>query len=485
MSIQQIYIHGHFVDCASGQTYQDINPANGQVLADIQLAGLDDLDKAVDSASEGFRIWSAMTGTERARILMNAVCLLRERNDELAELETQDTGKPIQETIAVDIASGADCIEYFAGIAPTIRGYHVDLNNAFGYTRREPLGVCAGIGAWNYPIQIACWKSAMALACGNSLIYKPAPSTPLTTFKLAEIFTEAGLPDGVFNVLTGDAEVGSGLASHPNIEKVSVTGSTATGRKVLEAAAGTIKHVTMELGGKSPLIVFEDAEIDNAVSAAMMANFYSGGEICTNGTRVFVHQSIKDKFVEQLVNRTEKLKIGDPMDPETQVGALISLDHMEQVLRYINKGVEEGARLLCGGNRVRPVGCEEGAFVEPTIFDNCANEMTICQDEIFGPVLSLLTFEDEDEVIKTANDTEYGLAAGVFTQDIKRGHRVIAQLQAGTCWINNYNLNPIELTIGGYKQSGIGHENGPEAINFYTQVKSVYVELGDVDCPYE
>ena len=485
MPVQQIYIHGCYVDCASGQTYQDINPANNQVLTDVQLAGLEDVDKAVESAQQGFKVWSAMTGAQRARFLMNAVRLLREHNDELAELETRDTGKPIQETIAVDVASGADCLEYFAGIAPTIRGYHVDLNNAFGYTRREPLGVCAGIGAWNYPIQIACWKSAMALACGNSLIYKPAPLTPLTTFKLAEIFTEAGLPDGVFNVLTGDAEVGSGLASHPDIKKVSLTGSTATGRKVLEAAAGTIKHVTMELGGKSPLIIFDDADINNAVSAAMMANFYSGGEICTNGTRVFVHKAIKDQFVEQLVERTQRLVIGDPMDPETQVGALISLEHMEKVLDYINNGIEGGAKLLCGGKQVQVTGCEQGAFVEPTIFDECTNDMTICQDEIFGPVLSLLTFEDETEVIATANDTEYGLAAGVFTQDIKRGHRVIAQLQAGTCWINNYNLNPIELTIGGYKQSGIGHENGPEAINFYTQVKSVYVELGDADCAYE
>ena len=484
MPIQQIYIHGRYVDCASGQTYPNINPADNQCLAEIQLANLSDLDKAVESALEGFKRWSSMTGTMRARILMNAVRLLRERNDELAEIETKDTGKPIQETLAVDVTSGADCLEYFAGIAPTIRGYHVELNNAFGYTRREPLGVCAGIGAWNYPLQIACWKSAMALACGNSLIYKPAPSTPLTTFKLAEIYTEAGLPDGVFNVLTGDAEVGSGLASHVDIEKVSLTGSTATGRKVLEAAAATIKHVTMELGGKSPLIVFDDADIDNAVSAAMMANFYSGGEICTNGTRVFVHQAIKDKFIDQLLERTSRLKIGDPMDSNTQIGAMISLEHMETVLGYIDKGVEGGARLLCGGGRAQVSGCEQGAFIEPAIFDQCTDDMLICRDEIFGPVLSLLSFEHEDEVIQRANDTEYGLAAGVFTNDIKRAHRVIAHLKAGTCWINNYNLNPIELTIGGYKQSGIGHENGPEAINFYTQLKSVYVELGDVDCPY-
>ena len=242
-------------------------------MANVQLAGLDDLDDAVESAMQGFKIWSSMTGTERARILMSAVRLLRERNDKIAELETLDTGKPIQETVCVDVVSGADCLEYFAGIAPTIRGYQIDLGNALGYTRCEPLGVCAGIGAWNYPIQIACWKSAMALSCGNSLIYKPACITPLTTFKLAEIYTEAGLPDGVFNVVTGGSAIGKGLSTHPKIKKVSLTGSTATGRKVLEAAAGTIKHVTMELGGKSPLIIFEDADIDNAVSAAMMANF--------------------------------------------------------------------------------------------------------------------------------------------------------------------------------------------------------------------
>lgn len=483
-SEQKLFIGGQYVDSSSGKTFVTTNPATNEPLCQVQLANLQDLDRAVESARYGFKIWSEKTGTERSRILMKAVQLLRERNQELAELEVMDTGKPIQEAEVVDVTSGADCIEYYAGIAPTIRGYQIPLQNAFGYTRREPLGVCAGIGAWNYPLQIACWKSALALACGNSLIFKPAGLTPLTAFKLAEIFTEAGLPDGVFNVLTGDAEIGSGMAAHPGIDKVSLTGSTATGKKVLATAAETIKQVTMELGGKSPLIIFEDADIDNAVSAAMMANFYTQGEICTNGTRVFVHQDIKTLFIEKLLERTSRLTVGDPMHPDTQLGSLISQEHMKKVLGYIQQGIAEGANLLCGGKRKQVANFPEGSFVEPTVFDQCRDDMSICQDEIFGPVMSVLSFEDEDEVISRANNTDYGLAAGVFTQNINRAHRVIARLEAGTCWINNYNVTPIELPIGGYKQSGVGRENGPEAIDFYTQVKSVYVELGDVDCPY-
>lgn len=485
LPVQQLYIGGRYVDATSNQTFSTENPATGQVTCLVQEASAADVDRAVTSARAGFQIWSKMTGTQRGRVLMKAQALLRERNQELAELEVLDTGKPIQEADCVDVVSGADCIEYFAGVAPTISGSHVQLENAFGYTRREPIGVCAGIGAWNYPIQIACWKSAMALACGNALIYKPASLTPLTALKLAEIYTEAGLPDGVFNVINGGASVGQGLSRHPNIDKVSLTGSTATGKKVMADAADTLKNVSMELGGKSPLIIFADADLDNAVSAAMLANFYTQGEICTNGTRVFVEESIQEAFTEKLLDRTSRLVIGDPMHPDTQVGSLISADHMQKVLGYIEQGKRAGATLLCGGQRATGAGLDAGNFVQPTIFAGCTDDMSITRDEIFGPVMSVLSFKTQDEVIQRANDSDYGLAAGVFTQDINRAHNVVAALEAGTCWINNYNITPIELPLGGFKQSGLGLENGPTAVEHYTRLKSVYVELGDVDCPYQ
>jgi betaine-aldehyde dehydrogenase len=481
---QKLFIGNRYVDATSGKTFDTINPATGETICQVQMAGLDDLELAVTHAREGFRLWSRMTGTERSRILMKAVGLLRTRNRELAELEVLDTGKPIQEAETVDVSSGADCIEYFAGVAPALTGHHVQLKDAFGYTRREPLGVCAGIGAWNYPLQIACWKSGMALACGNAMIYKPASLTPLTALKLAEIYSEAGLPEGVFNVIFGNSQIGRGLSLHPGIDKISLTGSTETGKKVMADAATTLKHVTMELGGKSPLIIFADSDLDNAVSAAMMANFYTQGEICTNGTRVFVEKSIHKAFISRLVARTRRMKIGDPMDPETQVGALISKGHLDTVLDYIATGVQEGAKLLCGGKSPKDPALARGFFLEPAIFDHCTDEMTIVQEEIFGPVMSVLTFEDEQEVIRRANDTPYGLAAGVFTNNIAQAHRVIAEIEAGTCWINNYNLNPIEMPLGGFRQSGIGLENGPSAIEHYTRLKSVYVELGDVNCPY-
>ncbi len=461
-----------------------MNPATGEVICTVQTAGPEDVEHAVASARAGFEAWSAMAGAERGRILMAAGRLLRARNRELAELEVLDTGKPIQEAEVVDVLSGAECIEYYAGLAASLRGEHIDLGGAFAYTRREPLGVCAGIGAWNYPIQIACWKSAPALACGNAMIFKPAELTPLTALKLAEIFTEAGLPDGVFNVVQGAAETGRLLTRHPGIAKVSLTGEVGTGKTVMADAAGTLKHVTFELGGKSPLIVFADADLDNAVSAAMLGNFYTQGEICTNGTRVFVEEPVHDAFMERLLARTARMRIGDPMDPTTQVGALISEAHMAKVLGYIETGEAEGARLVIGGGRPADPALRRGCFVEPTVFDDCTDDMTIVREEIFGPVMAVLRFSDEDEVVARANDTDYGLAAGVFTRDLARAHRVVGRLEAGTCWINTYNVTPIEMPFGGYKQSGLGRENGLAAIEHYTQLKSVYVEMGDVEAPY-
>ncbi|WP_428239995.1 betaine-aldehyde dehydrogenase [Gynuella sp.] len=485
MSQTQLYIHGRYQPASSGETFTTLNPANGEVLAEIQQASLADVDKAVESAQQGFKTWSAMSGVERGRILLKAVAILRERNDELARLETQDTGKPLQESLYVDIVTGADVIEYYAGLAATIHGEQQNLGtNNFFYTRREPLGVCAGIGAWNYPIQIAMWKAGPALAAGNTMIFKPSEETPLSALKLAEIFTEAGMPDGVFNVVQGDYRVGQALSRHPHIAKVSFTGECGTGKKVMADAAGTLKSVTMELGGKSPLIIFDDADLTNAVSGAMLANFYTQGEVCTNGTRVFVHDRIYDAFLEQLQQRTEKMVLGDPVDMNTQVGALISADHMKKVMGYIEAAKAAGARLVCGGERATENGLDRGFFIKPTVFADCSDDMPNVRDEIFGPVMSVLRFSDEDEVIRRANDTEYGLAAGLFTTHLARAHRVIGQLQAGICWINNWGASPAEMPVGGYKQSGIGRENGLETLAHYTQTKSIYVELGDVDCPY-
>ncbi|HZP20641.1 MAG TPA: betaine-aldehyde dehydrogenase [Bauldia sp.] len=478
------HIGGVYVSSTAG-TFTTINPATGETLAEVEIAGPAEVERAVAAARDGQKRWAAMTGMERGRILHRAADLLRARNAELAELETSDTGKPIQETSVVDIISGADCLDYFAGLAGGLAGEHIDLGaSAMGYTRREPLGVVAGIGAWNYPIQIACWKAAPALACGNAMIFKPAELTPLTAPKLAEILVEAGLPGGVFNVVQGFAETGRLLTRHPQIAKVSLTGEVGTGKAVMADAAPTLKHVTLELGGKSPLLVFADADLDDAVSGALLANFYSAGEVCSNGTRVFVERSVKDRFVEKLLARVRRMKVGDPLDPRTQVGALISKEHMEKVLGYIERGRREGAKVVIGGTRLTEGALGKGFFVAPTIFDGCRDDMAIVREEIFGPVMTLLVFDGEDEAVARANDTEYGLSAGVFTSDLARGHRVIAQLEAGTCWINAYNVTPIELPFGGAKRSGLGRENGRAAIEHYSQLKSVYVGLAPVVAPY-
>ncbi|MEE2959113.1 MAG: betaine-aldehyde dehydrogenase [Myxococcota bacterium] len=488
MSLSDIkcFINGEWIETPSEGHFTTKNPATGQTLATVHGANSEIVQAAANAAKEAFPAWRDMAPRERARILHRASCLLREEVENLASLEMQDTGKPITEALEVDIPSAADCLEYFAGVAPTIAGNHIDLGGGtFGYTRREPLGVCGAIGAWNYPIQIAAWKAAPALACGNTVVYKPSEVTPITANHLARIFTEAGLPKGVFNVVHGHGDVGEAIVKSPDIAKISLTGEASTGKKVMAGAAQSLKKVTLELGGKSPLIVFEDADVKNAVSAAMVANFYTQGEICSNGTRVFVHEKLMDTFLEQLKVRTEKLVVGPPHLPETQIGSLIHQAHLEKVLSYIKIGQAEGATLVCGGNRVTKGPLGKGAFVQPTVFAQCIDSMRIATEEIFGPVMSVLSFNEEDDVVNRANNTPFGLAAGVFTSDIKRAHRVIAKLQAGTCWINNYNITPIELPFGGYKESGMGRENSLAAIDHYTQLKSVYVEMGNVDCPYE
>ena len=483
--VYENFINGHFLKNQTGDTFAVTNPATGEVIYHVEIADEFIQNAAIESAKQGFAAWSAMTPIERSRILLKAVAILRDRNDELAKVEVLDTGKPWQEAECVDVETGADVIEYFAGLAPAQVGQQQMVGNDFYYTRKEPLGICAGIGAWNYPLQIACWKSGPALAAGNAVIFKPSEETPLGAIKLAEIFIEAGVPAGVFNVVQGAAEVGQWLTANPNIEKVSFTGEVGTGKKVMASAAGSLKDVTMELGGKSPLLVFDDADVSQAVSAAMLGNFYTQGEICTNCTRIYVHKNVYQQFIDELKTRTEQNIIaGDPMDPEVNLGALISKKHQELVLGYIDKGIQEGATLLTGGKALSPASAPNGYFVEPTVFVDCKDDMTIVKEEIFGPVMSVLVFDDEDDVIQRANDTHLGLAAGVFTKDIQRAHRVIHQLQAGICWINSYGNSPAEMPVGGYKQSGIGRENGIETLDHYTQTKSIYVGMSNIESPF-
>ena len=478
------YINGRFVDDERGAPIQVIYPATGETIATLHSATPNIVELAVEAARAAQPAWARLKPVERGRILRRAADLLRARNDELARIETLDTGKAIQETLVADPASAADALEFFGGAVGSFNGEYVDFGGSFAYTRREALGVCVGIGAWNYPIQGAGWKSAPALAMGNAMVFKPSENTPLSALALAEIYSEAGLPDGLFNVVQGYGDVGGALASHEVVAKVSLTGSVPTGRKVLALAGSLMKHATMELGGKSPLIIFDDADIENAVGGAMLANFYSTGQVCSNGTRVFVQKGIHDRFLDRLTERTKNINIGDPLDPDTQMGPLINKSQHDKVTGYIEIGKAEGATLHHGGGIPSLQGFEGGFFIEPTIFTDVRDDMRIAREEIFGPVMSVLSFDGEDEVLARANDTEFGLSAGVFTCDLPRAHRVVAELQAGTCWINNYNLAPVEIPFGGYKQSGIGRENALAALGHYSQVKSVYVEMGDVASPY-
>lgn len=476
------YVNGQYIDSVSNETLDVIDPTNGQIMTTMQIAGQTEVDYAVKCAKEAQVEWGALSGLERSRILRKAADRLTEMNDELAAVEALDTGRPIAETLIADIVSVRDAVEYMSNCASTHFGQHITQpDGSFAYTRREPLGVTAGIGAWNYPMQSAGWKAAPSLAAGNAMVFKPSEETPLTALLLAEVFVESGLPAGLFNVVLGKGPTGNLLSSHKGISKISFTGSAQTGKKVYEAGAANIKKVTLELGGKSPLIIFEDADIDNAVSATMMANFFSNGQVCSNGTRVFVHKSIKDKFLKALVDRTTQMKLGHPLDESTDIGPMVSKSHYEKVMRYIEIGKKEGAKLVCGGTPVDG----EGYYLTPAIFDDCTDDMTIVKEEIFGMVCSILPFETDDEVIVRANDTELGLSAGLFTKDLKRAHTVVAQLQAGTTWINNYNLAPVELPWGGMKESGLGRENGSECLKEWSQVKSVYVEMNDVWTPYK
>ena len=483
---QRSFINGSYVSSSSGQTFQTRHPGTGHVICDVETADDRLVDAAVASARAAFEAWSAMPVAERGAILRRAAALLRDRNQELAELETLDTGKAIQETSVVDIISGVEVLEYYAGVTQSLSGSHVDLPpEAFAIMRREPLGVCAAIGAWNYPIQIALWKSAPALACGNTMVFKPSEMTPLTALKLAEIYTEAGMPDGVFNVVLGSGETGSALVQHPDVAKISLTGSVATGKRVAALAAESLKKVTLELGGKSPIVVFDDSDIESAINAALAGNFYSTGQVCSNGTRVFVHDTIFDRFVEEVVERTTRIRVGDPFDPEVQMGPLVSKQQLEKVGSYLEQAsASDDVDIRCGGEVLATDDLTGGYFVSPAVVVAESDEHAVVTEEVFGPLMTILKFTDETEVIDRANATRLGLAAAVFSQDFSRAHRVANKLQAGIVWINEYNITPAEIPFGGYKESGIGRENGLQTIEHFTQTKTIYANLGKVEPTY-
>jgi aldehyde dehydrogenase (NAD+) len=476
----RLLIDGQWTDAA--KHFDTTNPATGEVLTQIAEASAADVDRAVQSARRAFEDrggpWRKMSASERGRLIWRLADLLEQDIDEFAELETLDNGKPIFESRYVDMPMVIDVLRYYAGWATKIHGETVNtVETAFTYTLREPVGVVGLIVPWNFPLLLASWKLGPALACGNTIVWKPASLTSLTALRFGELAVEAGVPAGVLNIVTGRSEVGRTIVRHPGIDKIAFTGSTDVGKEIMRSAADSMKRLTLELGGKSPNIVFADSDIDNAVKGAITGIFYGKGEVCNAGSRLFVESKVQDEFLEKLVARAKKMQPADPLDPKTRMGAIVSQEQMETVLGYIEAGKKEGAKLIAGGNRVSVDG-GKGFFIEPTIFGGVNNDMKIAQEEIFGPVLATLSFDDVDEVIKLANSNPYGLAAAVWTRDVKKAHSVSRQLKAGTVWINTYGLMDASLPFGGYKSSGFGRELGVHAIEHYTELKTVWLNMG-------
>jgi aldehyde dehydrogenase (NAD+) len=476
----QLFIDGEWQDADSGRTFTSHNPATGEPLAEVAEGGASDIDRAVAAARRAFegKEWSRTSARDRGRLLYRIADAMEARADELAELETRDNGKPLREARMFDIAGAIECFRYYAGWADKIDGEVIPVPGPFlNYTRREPVGVCGLIIPWNYPLQMAAWKVAPALACGNTAVLKPAEQTPLTALELARIAAEAGLPAGVLNVVPGFGDTaGAALVRHGDVDKIAFTGSTEVGKLIQREAAGTLKRVSLELGGKSPNIVFADADLDAAVKGANSGIFYNCGQACTAGSRLLVEASIREEFVETLRSRAEGMRPGDPMNPKTRLGPLVSQEQLDRVLRYVEHGRTDGARLVIGGDRARVEG-SDGYFMNPTIFDDVTPDMTIAREEIFGPVLSVIPFDDVDDAIAKAHQTDFGLAAGVWTRDIGKAHRVAHALRAGTVWINMFHMLDTASPFGGYKESGYGRELGRHALELYTQVKSVWVSL--------
>jgi acyl-CoA reductase-like NAD-dependent aldehyde dehydrogenase len=476
---KQLFIDNAWQPSASGRRIDVINPATEEVIATVPSADESDVDAAVKAARAALAgPWAKLSARERGRLIWRLGEKLLERADEIARLETLHNGKPIFEARQIEVPAAAECFQYYAGWADKIHGETIPVKgNYLSYTLREPVGVVAAIVPWNFPLLLTAWKVAPALACGNTVIIKPASQTPLTALALAEAVAQVGFPPGVVNVVTGPgASVGQMLVEHPGIDKIAFTGDTSTGRGIMRGSAETLKRITLELGGKSPNIVFPDADLEAAVRGATTGIFYGKGEVCAAGSRLLVDKSIKSEFVYKVASRAKKMLPGDPLDPKTRLGAISSKKQLENDLRYIELARKEGATLVAGGERA-DIGTGKGYFLLPTVFADVKPEMTIAREEIFGPVLATIEFGDVEEAIERANQSSYGLAAAVWTRDIKKAHYVASRLQAGTVWINTYNIYDTAAPFGGYKQSGFGREMSVHALEHYTQIKSVWVDL--------
>ncbi|HEY1403548.1 MAG TPA: betaine-aldehyde dehydrogenase [Pyrinomonadaceae bacterium] len=477
----QLFIDGQWVDAESGKTFASPNPSTGETLAEVAEADKADVDKAVAAARRAFEgKWSRMSARDRGRLLYKLSQLIEAKSQELAALETSDNGKPIKESMYIDLPGVVENFEYFAGWATKIEGETIPVpGQMFNYTLREPLGVCGQIIPWNFPLLMAAWKLAPALAAGNTIVLKPAEQTPVTALELGKLIQEAGFPDGVVNIVPGYGETaGAALAGHPGIDKIAFTGSTEVGKIIARTAAANLTKVSLELGGKAPNIVFADADIEQAVSGAMMGIFFNQGQVCCAGSRLFLDERVKDEFLERFKERAERVKVGDPMDKATQMGPQVSQEQLTRIKSYVDIARGEGATVFTGGGTPELEGnFKNGYFFQPTVFSEVQNSMRVAQEEIFGPVASAITFKDEKDLIRQANDTIYGLSAGIWTKDITRAHRFAKEIKAGTIWINTFNMMNAASPFGGYKQSGYGREMGRHALELYTHVKSVWVDL--------
>ncbi len=477
----QLFIDGQWIDAESGKTFSTPNPATGETFAEVAEADKADIDKAVNAARRAFEgNWSKLSARDRGRMLYKLSQLIEQHAKELAELETADNGKPIKESLYVDLPQVAENFEYFAGWTTKIEGETIPVpGKMFNYTLREPVGVCGQIIPWNFPLLMAAWKLAPALAAGNTVVLKPAEQTPVTAMELGQLIQDAGIPDGVVNIVPGFGETaGAALAAHPGIDKIAFTGSTEVGKLIAKAAADNLTKVSLELGGKAPNIVFADADLEQAVNGAMMSIFFNQGQVCCAGSRLFVEERVKEEFLDKLKERAQRVTVGDPMDKATQMGPQVSREQLDRIKSYMDIGREEGATVFAGGESPKLEGAfQNGYFFQPTIFSEVNNKMRVAQEEIFGPVVSVIPFKDEDELIKQANDTIFGLSAGIWTRDIVRAHRFAKEIKAGVVWINTFNMFNAASPFGGYKQSGYGREMGKHALELYTQVKSVWVDL--------